>query len=366
MKSLKTFIKKKLDFFHFIPAIAKNNNLKTLLDNNLFTLVDVGATGGMDGNWNEIKNFCHYITFDPDPRAQIISSYAKQTNYNFALWSEKKGNLPFYLTKRPEASTLFKLNKNTLSSFLNSECHEELKISKINTNSIENLLKHPFDFIKVDAEGADLEILKGSEKFLKKSCLGIEVEVSFINRHKNAPYFSETDSYIRNLGFVLMDLQTEKWIRKNNSFSTKTNPQLIWGNAIYVLSKENFIIKMKNLSQEKRDIMFTKYLTILLIYHFHDYAIEICDYFSNEKKLISQNCIVDLRKIILKSMPSKVFHLFKLLLSLLIPSILLCIFCFSKKARTSLGNYLKNRLVDLSHYLVRISRYGPNNSCISG
>ena len=163
-----------------------------------------------------------------------------------------------------------------------------------------------------------------------------------------------------------MDLQTEKWIRKNNSFSTKTNPQLIWGNAIYVLSKENFIIKMKNLSQEKRDIMFTKYLTILLIYHFHDYAIEICDYFSNEKKLISQNCIVDLRKIILKSMPSKVFHLFKLLLSLLIPSILLCIFCFSKKARTSLGNYLKNRLVDLSHYLVRISRYGPNNSCISG
>ncbi|NGX63592.1 MAG: hypothetical protein KR126chlam6_01004, partial [Candidatus Anoxychlamydiales bacterium] len=342
------------------------NNLKNLLDSNLFTLIDVGATGGMDGSWNEIKKNCHYITFDPDPRAQIISSYAKHTNYNYALWSEKKDNLPFYLTKYPEASTLFQLNKTTLSSFLNSECHEQIKISKINANSIENSLNDPFDFIKVDAEGADLEILKGAEKFLKDSCLGIEVEVSFINRHKNAPYFSETDSYIRNLDFVLMDLQTEKWIRKNNTFSTKTNPQLIWGNAIYVLSKESLLKKLKTLSQEKRDLIFTKYIMILLIYHFHDYAIELCDYFSNEKKLISENYMVDLRKMIIKSMPSQVFHLLKLLLSLLIPSILICIFCFSKKARTSLVNYLKKHLVDLSHYLVRLSRYGPSNGCISG
>ncbi|HEU65026.1 MAG TPA: FkbM family methyltransferase [Chlamydiae bacterium] len=366
MKSLKIFIKKNLELLNFIPAISKNNNLKKLLDSNLFTLIDVGATGGMDGNWNEIKKICHYITFDPDPRAQIISSYAKHTNYNFALWSEKKENLPFYLTKYPEASTLFQLNKNTLSSFLNSESHEQIKISKINANSIENTLKSPFDFIKVDAEGADLEILKGAERFLKNSCLGIEVEVSFINRHKKAPYFSETDSYIRNLDFVLMDIQTEKWIRKNDVFSTKTNPQLIWGNAIYVLSKESLLKKFKNLSQEKREITFTKYIMILLIYHFHDYAIEICDYFSNEKKLISQNYMFDLRKLIMKSIPSKAFHLLKLLLSLLIPSILICIFCFSKKARTSLVNYLKKQLVDLSHCLVRLSRYGPNNGCISG
>ena len=163
-----------------------------------------------------------------------------------------------------------------------------------------------------------------------------------------------------------MDLQTEKWIRKNNFFSTKTNPQLIWGNAIYILSKESLLKKFKILSQKNRDILFTKYIMILLIYYFHDYAIEICDYFSNEKKLISQNYMLDLRKIIIKSIPSKVHHFLKLLLSLLIPSILICIFWFSKKARISLLNHLKKQLVDLSHYLVKLSRYGPNNGCISG
>ena len=366
MKLVIAKLKNLLKSIPHISAIPKNNNLNKLLEKKLFTLVDVGATGGMDGNWNEIKKNCHYITFDPDPRAQIISSYAKHTNYNLALWSDKKENIPLYLTQYQAASTLLQLNKNTLSAFLNYDCHEEIKISKINANSIENSLNDSFDFIKVDAEGADLEILKGAEKFLKDSCLGIEVEVSFINRHKKAPYFSETDSYIRNLDFVLMDLQTEKWIRKNNFFSTKTNPQLIWGNAIYILSKESLLKKFKILSQKNRDILFTKYIMILLIYYFHDYAIEICDYFSNEKKLISQNYMLDLRKIIIKSIPSKVHHFLKLLLSLLIPSILICIFWFSKKARISLLNHLKKQLVDLSHYLVKLSRYGPNNGCISG
>ncbi len=366
MKSIKALIKKNLESLNFIPAIAKNNNLKNLLNNNLFILVDVGATGGMDGNWNEIQKNCHYISFDPDPRAQIISSWAKHTNYNIALWSEKKDNLNLYLTKYPQASTLFQLNKKTLSSFLNSESHKQIKVSKINTNSIDNLLKTPFDFIKVDAEGADLEILKGAKKFLKDSCLGIEVEVSFINRHKNAPYFSDIDSYIRNLDFVLMDLQTEKWIRKNNVFSTKTSPQLIWGNAIYVLSKESLLKKVESLTLENRNIIITKYIIILLIYHFHDYAIEICDYFGDKKKLLSQKYIADLKKIIIKSIPSKTYHILKLLLSLFISSLLICIFCFSKKTRTSLTNYLKKRLLDLSNYLIRLSRYGPKNGCIAG
>ena len=177
MKLVIAKLKNLLKSIPHISAIPKNNNLNKLLEKKLFTLVDVGATGGMDGNWNEIKKNCHYITFDPDPRAQIISSYAKHTNYNLALWSDKKENIPLYLTQYQAASTLLQLNKNTLSAFLNYDCHEEIKISKINANSIENSLNDSFDFIKVDAEGADLEILKGAEKFLKDSCLVIEFEV---------------------------------------------------------------------------------------------------------------------------------------------------------------------------------------------
>lgn len=60
--------KRFLQFFYRTKAITKKNNFKLFFKDNLFTLVDVGATGGMRGNWQEINEFCHYITFDPDPR----------------------------------------------------------------------------------------------------------------------------------------------------------------------------------------------------------------------------------------------------------------------------------------------------------
>jgi FkbM family methyltransferase len=365
MKYLKFFLKNILEKLHTIPSISKCNNFKKTLNSNLFILVDVGATGGMDGNWHEIKDFCHYITFDPDPRAQIINSFAKHSNYTSALWSEIRENLFFYLTKNPAASTLYKLNQEILSSFLNSECHKTTKISPIKTNSIDNLIKASFDFIKIDAEGADLEILKGANKLLKDSCLGIEVEVSFINRHLKAPLFSDIDIYLRNLDFFLIDLKTEKWIKKNNCFSTTTNPQLIWGNAVFLLSKQGLLKKMINSSDKKREIIFTKYLIILLIYSFHDYAIELCDYL-NENKMISHELLLKYKKLTVQSMPSKLFHISKLFFSIMIPLILIVFIFPFKKARFFLIDYLKKRLKELSQYLLKISRYGHNKSCIAG
>lgn len=368
---------------HHIPALAKKNNLRELFQENLFTLVDVGATGGIDGNWYEIRDYCHYITFDPDPRAQIVNYSAKHTNYNIGLWS-KKDTPKLYLTKLPVASSIYQHNLETLSSYLNDWCHQIVDYSKIEVNSLENTLKTNPDFIKIDAEGADLEILKGGEKFLKTSCLGIEVEVSFINRHKNAPYFSDIDSFLRDHDFVLMDIQTEKWIRKNNVFSTKTNPQLIWGNAIYMLSKKILLKRIQTLNISQRNIIFIKYITILLMYRFHDYAIEICEYFNNEnitdkdfkksqvsdyfnsEKIISEKYITDAKKIIKQSLPSSIVHLFKLLLSILISCFLICIFCFSSNKRSQGCLSIKYRLIDLAKYLLKISRLGPNNCCISG
>ena len=375
---LKKFIKS----LYNIPAIPKKRNLQVLYKEDLFVLVDVGATGGMDGNWVEIKDFCHYITFDPDPRARIINCYAKHTNYNIGLWS-KKGTPTLYLTKLPDASSIYQHNLEVLSAYLNNWCHQIVDHSKITVDTLDNTLKTSADFIKVDAEGADLEILKGSKKSLFDSCLGIEVEVSFINRHKNAPYFAETDSYLREHDFLLMDIQVEKWIRNNNTFSSISNAQLIWGNAIYVLSKESLLKRIQNLPQSQKDIIFIKYITILLIYRFHDYAIEICDYFNNKnttenkqiteisdyfinKKFISENYIKSARELIQISLPSRFVHLFKLIISLLFSIILICIFFLSSKHRAKAILFFKARLVDFAKFISKTMRFGPNNCCIYG
>jgi hypothetical protein len=131
LQAISKFLKNYIENIHTILVITKRKKLKKLFNNTLFNLIDVGATGGMDGNWHQISDFCHYITFDPDPRAQIINSFAKHTNYNCALWSKKKNSITLYLSKNNAASTIFKFNKDTLSSFLNHECHHVMKSTTI-------------------------------------------------------------------------------------------------------------------------------------------------------------------------------------------------------------------------------------------
>ena len=44
------------------------------------------------------------------------------------------------------------------------------------------------DFLKVDVEGADLEVIKGGERSLI-DCLGIKIEVQFKERNIGSPCF---------------------------------------------------------------------------------------------------------------------------------------------------------------------------------
>ena len=319
----------------------------------------------MDENWAEISDFCHYFTFDPDPRSKILSNFAKHTNYNIGLWS-KKDLISFNLAKYPQASSIYKFNNENLSLFLNHECHQTVKTIKIHVNSIDNVFNgEKVDFIKLDAEGADLEILKGAENTIVKTCLGIQIEVSFINRHINAPYFSEIDDYLRKLGFSLFSIEPEKWIRKNNTFSITTNPQLIWGNAIYLLSKEKLINVLSNLPKSEAETIYLKYIISLLIYNFHDYAMEICETF-NKLNILSDQICINSKKIILNSLPKSFAYLLKLVFSIILFSSCLLLFFAFSKIRKSCLNYLKKSLINLSKSILNVCRYGVNNSSITG
>ena len=54
------------------------------------------------------------------------------------------------------------------------------------------LINYDIDFIKLDAEGADYEILQGAKKSLNQ-CLGIVVECQFFERYLNTKSFSEIE-----------------------------------------------------------------------------------------------------------------------------------------------------------------------------
>ena len=76
----------------------------------------------------------------------------------------KKTNRNLFLLKNQAASSLFKPNLSILDKFEIGVLQYTKKIQNINLDTLNNLKKNKiFDFIKIDAEEIDYEILLGGK-----------------------------------------------------------------------------------------------------------------------------------------------------------------------------------------------------------
>jgi hypothetical protein len=92
------------------------------------------------------------------------------------------------------------------------------------------------DFIKIDVQGYELEVLKGAENRLNE-VIGCELEVSFIEIYKRQPLFAEIDQFMRSRGFFLADLERFWWKRKEMPLEIQERGTLAYGNAFYLKSE---------------------------------------------------------------------------------------------------------------------------------
>ncbi len=86
-------------------------------------------------------------------------------------------------------------------------------VEAVTLDYLYNKLAFPnIDFIKIDVQGAALDVLQGGIHCLKENTLGIEVEVEFSPIYDKQALFSDVDSFIRgNLGLQLQDISQNHW-----------------------------------------------------------------------------------------------------------------------------------------------------------
>lgn len=264
------------------------------------TYVDAGARAVKHNRFVGTFKQARYIGFELDAyECKRLNALGIQRHQFYPLALGRTAELrTLYVTRNPVNSSLYEPNSKEIYRFMECGPQFDLQDEKsIETVSLddwcgENNLAG-IEFLELDTQGSELDILIGSSQLLANSILGLQVEVEFFPLYKDQPLFADVDNYLRPLGFRLFDLSR---YRLRRSY-TRTRGQLIWGHAFYL--KDVHHIKEEQLSQ------FLTLAAIASYYGVEDYAIEVLETIIKNKSNFKSSYQIDKIQKALKTFPDR-------------------------------------------------------------
>jgi FkbM family methyltransferase len=224
------------------------------------TIGDIGAAGEIEPRWKPFSKNLNYIGFEPDKRSieTITNKNADFKSYQilpYAL-SDSEKTLSLHLCKKPQVSSLYEPNSEILNKFPDSKRFDVVETAAIDCVSLDSLNLPKIEFLKIDIQGAENDVLKGASSMLN-SVLGLEVEVEFTELYKEQPLFGDICKTLSKNGFDFFDfVSLYRWERSAHN----AHGQCMFGDALFLKSPE--ALCKSNLDVDT----WATYITILMIY----------------------------------------------------------------------------------------------------
>jgi len=242
--------------------LKKNLFLSINKNKNKLCIFDIGGAGGIQARWQIFENHIRPIFVEPDRRSFLDLKNNGKEVIDKALWS-KTTKKEFYLTKKKETSSMYMPNREFLDLFPDSDRYDIEKSIEIDVTELDKIIDYKYKphFMKLDIQGAELEVLRGSKETLK-NVLGLEIEINFKAIYHNIPLAHNIEEFLQKEGFVLSDFLTLfRWERSlHRNFG-----EIIHGDALYLRSPEYVIAISKKLSDPMP--LFENYAKILFVYN---------------------------------------------------------------------------------------------------
>ena len=225
-----------------------------------FNIVEIGALriAGSSEPFYELLDYfpsSQIIGFELDKEVCKKMNSESREGAKYYPYAIGKANetRKLYITQHPMCTSLYKPNEELIKLYNNFEVAYLKNETEIETVSLDYFVNkfniENIDFIKIDVQGAELDIFKGATKVLN-NVVKIVCEVEFVPHYENQPLFGDICVFLNQHNlmfnkFLGLAGRALKPIMLNNDPNRAS--QHIWSDAVFI----HHIQKISNLNDTK-------------------------------------------------------------------------------------------------------------------
>ena len=177
-----------------------------------FTIAEIGALpiGGQEEPFYVLLDYfpeSRIIAFEVDEKlcGELNEKSRSNVTYFPVALGEKEEERPFYETTHPMCSSLYRPNEDLMRNYNNLEVAMLKSTDTIATTCLDGFARQnnvdEIDFIKIDVQGAELDVFRGATKALD-SVVFVISEVEFIPLYVDQPLFGDVCKYLTEKGLM--------------------------------------------------------------------------------------------------------------------------------------------------------------------
>jgi FkbM family methyltransferase len=257
----------------------KKSPSHSISDNSRFWLVDVGSSGGLHSRWQRFSPYIKNCGFEPNEEEFKKLSPSEDCVWINAGLAGASGKRELCLTRAWQNSSLLRPNQALLKTLEWGDAHDVVSAPVVDCITLDEALEKQSilpDFIKIDTQGTELEILTAGAKSLK-STVCVELEVEFVELYSGQPLFAEVDQFMRQNGFYLCDLSNTVHVKQRGRVACGgPKGRIISADALYYREHDLLVDAEADLSTRHHRI--TAQLIGYLAYGLVDLAVSLADH----------------------------------------------------------------------------------------
>src|ERR1051325_3020672 len=163
-------------------AILLSDAFRSFTAPDPLTYLDAGARGGLEGPWREADDGrLRVVSFEPDfASSRDLKSDSNHVVVAKGLWNAET-EVDLHLAETASASSVHPPNWDVLGRFRrrHAEPRHTVRKERVVCTTVDRVAQEfgmAFNFMKLDTQGAEYEILEGSKSELSRNVFGVICE----------------------------------------------------------------------------------------------------------------------------------------------------------------------------------------------